>query len=173
MQLITPKNTSESARIMSSRDPLRMTIWAAGIILAVIAAAPEAACFSRRSHRQAVRDPGRDHPRLGARRPAGRVPDPGQGAHSGPRRQSELHGRHSRAHGSAVLTGLATTRTRRPGWAYPAAGYMLAYYAASDGPKIVAGSADRGRALSGNWPGLAWPGSMRGRACSLCGRAWS
>jgi arsenical pump membrane protein len=39
MQFITPKNSSESARIKSSRDPLRMIIWAAGILLAVIAAA--------------------------------------------------------------------------------------------------------------------------------------
>ena len=39
MQLITPKNTSESARITSHRDPLRMIIWAAGIVLPIIAAA--------------------------------------------------------------------------------------------------------------------------------------
>jgi arsenical pump membrane protein len=37
MPLITPKSTSESARITSSRDPLRMIIWAAGILLAAIA----------------------------------------------------------------------------------------------------------------------------------------
>jgi hypothetical protein len=173
MRLITPKNTSRSARIMSSQDPLRMTIWAADIILAVIAAALQAGCFSRRSHRRAVRDPGRDHPRLGARRPAGRVPDPGQRAHPGPRRQSDLRGRRSRARGSADLTGLAATRMRRSGWAHPVAGYLLAYYAASDGREILAGSADRGRALPGNWPGLIRPGSMRGRACRLCGRARS
>ena len=39
MQLITPKNTSKSAKITSSRDPLRITIWAAGVVLAVIATA--------------------------------------------------------------------------------------------------------------------------------------
>ena len=39
MQLTTPKNTSESARITSRRDPLRMIIWAAGIVLLLIAAA--------------------------------------------------------------------------------------------------------------------------------------
>jgi arsenical pump membrane protein len=39
MQLITSKNTSESARITSLRDPLRLIIWAAGILLAVITAA--------------------------------------------------------------------------------------------------------------------------------------
>lgn len=38
MQLITPKNTSESARITSPRDPLRRAIWAAGIVVAVTAA---------------------------------------------------------------------------------------------------------------------------------------
>ena len=45
MRLITPNNTSESARITSSRDPLRMFIFAAGILLAVITAAvrPDAA----------------------------------------------------------------------------------------------------------------------------------
>jgi Na+/H+ antiporter NhaD/arsenite permease-like protein len=45
MQLITPKNSSKSARITSSRDPLRMIIFAAGILLAVITAAvwPDAA----------------------------------------------------------------------------------------------------------------------------------
>jgi len=39
MQLLTPKVTSESARITSSKDPLRLIIWAAGILLAVITAA--------------------------------------------------------------------------------------------------------------------------------------
>jgi arsenical pump membrane protein len=39
MQLITPKNTSESARITSPSDPLRTAIWAAGIVLPIIAAA--------------------------------------------------------------------------------------------------------------------------------------
>jgi Na+/H+ antiporter NhaD/arsenite permease-like protein len=39
MQLITPKNDSKSARITSSCDPLRVIIWAAGILLAVITAA--------------------------------------------------------------------------------------------------------------------------------------
>jgi len=45
MQFITPKNTSKSAMITSSRDPLRMIIFAAGILLAVITAAvrPDAA----------------------------------------------------------------------------------------------------------------------------------
>jgi arsenical pump membrane protein len=45
MQLITSKNANESARITSSRDPLRMIIFTAGILLAVIAAAvrPDAA----------------------------------------------------------------------------------------------------------------------------------
>lgn len=38
MQLLAPKNTSESDRITPSRDPLRMTIWAVGILLAVITA---------------------------------------------------------------------------------------------------------------------------------------
>lgn len=33
----------------------------------------------------------------------------------------------------AVLTGLATARPRRSGWAYPTAGYLLVYYAASEG----------------------------------------
>jgi arsenical pump membrane protein len=39
MQLITPKNASKSVRITSSRDPLRMIISTAGILLAVITAA--------------------------------------------------------------------------------------------------------------------------------------
>jgi arsenical pump membrane protein len=39
MQLITPKNTNESARITSHSDPLGMIIWAAGIVLLIIAAA--------------------------------------------------------------------------------------------------------------------------------------
>jgi arsenical pump membrane protein len=51
MQLIMPKNTSKSARITSSRDPLRMTIWAAGVILAVIATAlgPDASALAARA----------------------------------------------------------------------------------------------------------------------------
>ena len=51
MQLITPKNTSKSARITSPRDPLRMIIWAAGIILAVIAVArgPDASVLAARA----------------------------------------------------------------------------------------------------------------------------
>jgi Na+/H+ antiporter NhaD/arsenite permease-like protein len=45
MQLVTSKSTRESAMITSSRDPLRMIIWAAGILLAVITIAvrPDAA----------------------------------------------------------------------------------------------------------------------------------
>jgi Na+/H+ antiporter NhaD/arsenite permease-like protein len=39
MQFITPKNASKSVRITSSRDPLRMIISTAGILLAVITAA--------------------------------------------------------------------------------------------------------------------------------------
>ena len=39
MKLITPNNTRKSARITSQRDPLRITIWAAGIVLEIIAAA--------------------------------------------------------------------------------------------------------------------------------------
>jgi arsenical pump membrane protein len=39
MQLVTPKNTNESARITSQRDPLHMIIWAAGVILPIIVAA--------------------------------------------------------------------------------------------------------------------------------------
>ena len=39
MQLIAPKNTKESAKISSSRDPLRMIIWAVGIMLAISMAA--------------------------------------------------------------------------------------------------------------------------------------
>ena len=39
MQLIMSKSTSKSARITSSPDPLRLIIWAAGILLAVITAA--------------------------------------------------------------------------------------------------------------------------------------
>ena len=48
MQLITPKVTSESARITSSQDPLRLIIWAAGILLAVITVAvrPDASAFA-------------------------------------------------------------------------------------------------------------------------------
>jgi arsenical pump membrane protein len=38
MQLVAPKNTSKSDRITQSRDPLRMIIWAVGILLAVITA---------------------------------------------------------------------------------------------------------------------------------------
>lgn len=38
-RLITSKNASESARITSSRDPLRRAIWAAGIALAALSAA--------------------------------------------------------------------------------------------------------------------------------------
>jgi arsenical pump membrane protein len=51
MQLITPKKTSESARITSSRDPLRIIIWAAGIILAIIATAraPTASVLAARA----------------------------------------------------------------------------------------------------------------------------
>jgi len=51
MQLITPKNTNEPARITSSRDPLRLVIWAAGIILAVIATArgPDASVLAARA----------------------------------------------------------------------------------------------------------------------------
>jgi Na+/H+ antiporter NhaD/arsenite permease-like protein len=39
MRLTTSKNTSESARITSTRDPLRVAIWAAGVIVAIIAIA--------------------------------------------------------------------------------------------------------------------------------------
>jgi arsenical pump membrane protein len=39
MPLITSKNTNKSATITSRRDPLRMIIWAAGIVLPLIAAA--------------------------------------------------------------------------------------------------------------------------------------
>jgi arsenical pump membrane protein len=39
MRLITPKITNKSARIASSSDPLRLIIWAAGILLAVTTAA--------------------------------------------------------------------------------------------------------------------------------------
>lgn len=39
MRLIMPENSSESATITSSRDSLRMIIWAAGIVLPIIAAA--------------------------------------------------------------------------------------------------------------------------------------
>ncbi len=51
MQLITPKNTSESARITSSGDPLRRAIWAAGIVVAVTAAAlrPDASAAEARA----------------------------------------------------------------------------------------------------------------------------
>lgn len=51
MQLITLKNTDESANITSSRDPLRMVIWAAGVILAVIAGAlePDASAIAARA----------------------------------------------------------------------------------------------------------------------------
>ena len=38
MQLIMPKNTNKSDRITPSRDPLRMIIWAVGILLAAITA---------------------------------------------------------------------------------------------------------------------------------------
>jgi arsenical pump membrane protein len=38
MQLFMPKNVSKSDRITPSRDPLRMIIWAVGILLAVITA---------------------------------------------------------------------------------------------------------------------------------------
>ena len=45
MQFMPPENTSESVRITSSRDPLRMIIFTTGILLAVITAAirPDAA----------------------------------------------------------------------------------------------------------------------------------
>ena len=51
MQLIIPKNSSKSAKIASSRDLLRMTIWAAGVILAVIATAmgPDASAQAARA----------------------------------------------------------------------------------------------------------------------------
>jgi Na+/H+ antiporter NhaD/arsenite permease-like protein len=39
MQFITPKNISKSAMFTSSRDPLRMAVWTAGIVLAIITAA--------------------------------------------------------------------------------------------------------------------------------------
>ena len=39
MQFIMSKRTSKSARITSSQDPLRLIIWTAGILLAVITAA--------------------------------------------------------------------------------------------------------------------------------------
>ena len=113
MQLTTPKNTSESAMITSSRDPLRITIWAAGIILPIIAAALFGRLSRRRSsHGQAVRDPGRDHPRLGASPPAGRVPDPGPRAHPGPRTQGHLRRRHPDAHRPPERAGQPGRRRR-------------------------------------------------------------
>jgi len=51
MQLVTPRDTSKSAKVTSSRDPLRTTIWATGVILAVIATAlgPGASALAARA----------------------------------------------------------------------------------------------------------------------------
>ena len=51
MRLITSNNTSESATITSSCDPLRVAIWAAGVIVAVIAVArgPDASATAARA----------------------------------------------------------------------------------------------------------------------------
>ncbi len=51
MRLITSNNASESATITSSRDPLRIAIWAAGVIVAIIAVArgPDASATAARA----------------------------------------------------------------------------------------------------------------------------
>ena len=51
MRFITSKNTSKSAMITSSRDPLLVAIWAAGVIVAVIAVArgPDASATAARA----------------------------------------------------------------------------------------------------------------------------
>jgi arsenical pump membrane protein len=51
MRLTTSSNTSEPARITSTRDLLRVAIWAAGLIVAVIAAAlrPDASAAAARA----------------------------------------------------------------------------------------------------------------------------
>jgi divalent metal cation (Fe/Co/Zn/Cd) transporter len=46
---------------------------------------------------------------------------------------------------AAVLAGLVMNAALGWWWADPAAGYVLVYYAVSEGREIVAGSADRGR----------------------------
>ena len=51
MRLTTSSNTSESATITSTRDPLRVVIWTAGVIVAVIAVArgPDASAAAARA----------------------------------------------------------------------------------------------------------------------------
>jgi len=46
---------------------------------------------------------------------------------------------------AAILAGLVMNAALDWWWADPAAGYVLVYYAVSEGREIVAGSADRGR----------------------------